>query len=126
MIWGPLADRLGRRPIFLACLLILALSCVGLALTPTNAYWLLIVLRCLQAGGSASTIAVGETFMRLPSCTSSYCVIPGAGIIADVAARHERGGFYGVYNIGPMVSGLRLPHLIVTTHDASSGRVLGP
>ncbi|KAK7695413.1 hypothetical protein QCA50_000049 [Cerrena zonata] len=84
MIWGPLADRWGRRLIFLACLLILALSCVGLALTPTTEYWLLIFLRCIQAGGSASTIAVG------------------AGIIADVAARHERGGFYGVYNVGPM------------------------
>jgi MFS family permease len=59
MFWGTIADKVGRRPIFLACLLTLCLSCVGLAMTPTNAYWLLVLLRCLQAGGSASTIALG-------------------------------------------------------------------
>ncbi|CAL1700544.1 unnamed protein product [Somion occarium] len=84
MIWGPLADRWGRRLIFLACLFILALSCVGVALTPTDAYWLLLVMRCIQAAGSASTIAVG------------------AGVIADVAAQHERGGYYGFYSLGAM------------------------
>jgi len=70
---------------FLACMLVLSLSCVGLALVPTNAYWLLMVLRCVQAAGSASTIALG------------------AGVIGDVAAPHERGGFFGLWNIGPMV-----------------------
>ncbi|EMD41894.1 hypothetical protein CERSUDRAFT_102285 [Gelatoporia subvermispora B] len=85
MFWGTMADRWGRRPMFLACMLVLAVSCVGLALVPTNAYWLLMVLRCLQAAGSASTIALG------------------AGVIGDVAAPHERGGFFGVWNIGPMV-----------------------
>jgi MFS family permease len=59
MIWGTLADRLGRRPIFLACLLVLSLSCVGLALTPTSDYWLLMLLRCVQSFGSASTVALG-------------------------------------------------------------------
>ncbi|OCH87253.1 MFS general substrate transporter, partial [Obba rivulosa] len=85
MLWGTLADRLGRRPIFLACLLVLALSCVGLALVPTNAYWALLVLRCMQAAGSASTIALG------------------AGVVGDVAAPHERGTYFGLWNIGPMV-----------------------
>ncbi|CAL1705635.1 unnamed protein product [Somion occarium] len=84
MIWGPLADRWGRRLIFLACLFVLTLSCVGVALTPTNAYWLLMLLRCVQAMGSASTIALG------------------AGVIADIAAQSERAGFYGIYSIGPM------------------------
>ena len=65
MFWGTIADKVGRRPIFLACLLTLCLSCVGLALTPTNAYWLLVFLRCLQAAGSASTIALGVHNPRL-------------------------------------------------------------
>lgn len=60
MFWGPVADRWGRRPSFLACLLILALSCVGLALVPTSSYWLLMLLRSIQAAGSASTIALGN------------------------------------------------------------------
>ncbi|EED79113.1 predicted protein [Postia placenta Mad-698-R] len=61
MFWGTFADRWGRRPMFLACILVLSLSCVGLALTPTDAYWLLMVLRCAQAAGSASTVALGRT-----------------------------------------------------------------
>ncbi|OCH86051.1 MFS general substrate transporter [Obba rivulosa] len=85
MFWGTLADRWGRRPMFLACMLVLALSCVGLALVPTDDYWLLMVLRCIQAAGSASTIALG------------------AGVIGDIAAPHERGNFFGLWNIGPMV-----------------------
>ena len=85
MIWGTMADRWGRRPMFMACMLVLALACVGLALVPTDAYWLLMVLRCLQAAGSASTIALG------------------AGVIADIATRSERGGFFGLYSLGPMV-----------------------
>lgn len=85
MIWGPLADRRGRRPVYVACLLTLALSCVGLALVPTSAYWLLMLLRCFQAAGSASTIALG------------------AGVIGDISTRQERAGFFGVFTVGPMI-----------------------
>ncbi|TFK56677.1 MFS general substrate transporter [Heliocybe sulcata] len=85
MVWGTIADRIGRRPIFVACLFILSLSCVGLALVPTNAYWLLVLLRAVQAAGSASTIALG------------------AGVVGDIATPAERGGFFGLYNVGPMV-----------------------
>ncbi|KAG7452354.1 MFS general substrate transporter [Guyanagaster necrorhizus] len=84
MLFGTMADQVGRRPMFAACLLILSLSCIGLALVPTSAYWLLVVLRCVQAAGSASTIALG------------------VGTIGDIAAPAERGGFYGLYNLGPM------------------------
>lgn len=70
MLWGPVSDHVGRRPISAVCLLILTLSCIGLALVPTSDYWLLMVLRCLQATGSASTIAIGKNFsngLYLPS-----------------------------------------------------------
>ncbi|KAH9858031.1 MFS general substrate transporter [Lenzites betulinus] len=85
MFWGTLSDRWGRRPMFIGCMIVLSLACVGLALVPTNAYWLLMVLRCIQAAGSASTVALG------------------AGVIADIAAPAERGGYFGVWGIGPMV-----------------------
>jgi len=84
MVWGTLSDRWGRRPIMFACLAILSLSCVGLALVPTSAYWLLVLLRCVQAAGSASPVALG------------------AGIIADIATPAERGGFFGLFGVGPL------------------------
>ena len=65
MFWGTISDYFGRRPITAACLLILSLSCIGLALVPTSAYWLLMVLRCLQAAGSASTIPIGNIYLFL-------------------------------------------------------------
>ncbi|KAJ7211081.1 MFS general substrate transporter [Mycena rebaudengoi] len=85
MFWGTLADSWGRRPMFVGCLALLSLSCIGLALVPTNDYWLLLLLRCFQSAGSASTIALG------------------AGVIGDISTPAERGGFFGVYNIGPLV-----------------------
>ncbi|KAL2811615.1 major facilitator superfamily domain-containing protein [Aspergillus granulosus] len=86
MLWGPLADRWGRRPLYLVCLSILTASCIGLALCPPSAYWLLLLLRALQAGGCASTIALG------------------AGVIGDIAVAEERGGFFGMFNLGPMLA----------------------
>ncbi|KAF5343027.1 hypothetical protein D9758_011113 [Tetrapyrgos nigripes] len=85
MFFGALADYVGRRLIYASCLAILSLSCVGLALCPTDAYWLLMVLRCVQATGSTSTIALG------------------AGVIGDIAEPFERGGFIGTYGVGPLV-----------------------
>ncbi|KAF8898987.1 MFS general substrate transporter [Infundibulicybe gibba] len=85
MVWGTLSDYWGRRPALSGCLLVLSLSCVGLALVPTSDYWLLMLLRCLQAAGSASTIAIG------------------AGVIGDISTPAERGGFFGIYSLGPMI-----------------------
>ena len=85
MVWGTLSDNVGRRPITMACLIVLSLSCIGLALVPTSAYWLLMILRCMQAAGSASTIAIG------------------AGIISDISTSEERGGFFGFSALGPLV-----------------------
>jgi multidrug resistance protein len=86
MLWGPLSDRWGRRPLFLVCLAILTSASIGLALCPTSAYWLLLLLRIIQAGGCASTIALG------------------AGVIGDIATNEERGGYFGMFNLGPMLA----------------------
>ncbi|KAF9550043.1 MFS general substrate transporter [Agrocybe pediades] len=83
MIWGPMSDHIGRRPVYAMCLLILAVSCVGLALVPTSNYGLLLGLRCIQACGSAATVAIG------------------AGVIGDISTRAERGGFFGFFTLGP-------------------------
>jgi len=108
MFWGPMSDHIGRRPTTAACLALLAASCIGLALVPTDAYWLLMVLRCFQAAGSASTIAIGEQarmFSRMPWLTVVILVYysTGAGVIGDISSREERGGFFGLFTLGPMV-----------------------
>ncbi|KAH6393347.1 hypothetical protein HBI60_146610 [Parastagonospora nodorum] len=86
MLWGPISDRHGRRLVYLVCLSILVLSSIGMALCPTDQFWLLLFLRCFQSGGSASTIALG------------------AGVIGDISTSRERGGYFGMFNLGPMLA----------------------
>lgn len=86
MAWGPISDRHGRRLVYLVCLSILILSSIGMALCPTDQFWLLLFLRCFQSGGSASTIALG------------------AGVIGDISTSSERGGYFGMFNLGPMLA----------------------
>lgn len=100
MAWGPISDQFGRRPTFLICLLILILSCVGLALMPTSAFWLLLLLRSVQAAGGASTIALGKDIMIF-LISADYSI--GAGVIGDVFERAERGTYFAMFNLGPMV-----------------------
>ena len=102
MFWGSISDYVGRRPITASCLLVLSLSCIGLALVPTSAYWLLMILRCLQAAGSASTIAIGNIHLFLTLFLFSIFV--GAGVVGDISTRAERGSFYGLFMLGPLVS----------------------
>ncbi|EJT99613.1 MFS general substrate transporter [Dacryopinax primogenitus] len=71
MVWGSLADWH---------------NCVGLALTPTSDYWLLVLLRCLQAAGSASSVAIS------------------IGTIMDIAEPSERGTMVAMASIGTLVT----------------------
>lgn len=56
-LWGPLADRTGRRPMFLLAILTYTISCIGLALAPS--YPVLLVMRLMQSFGASPTIAIG-------------------------------------------------------------------
>ncbi|ORY29520.1 major facilitator superfamily domain-containing protein [Naematelia encephala] len=95
-IWGSAADAYGRRPIYIICLLIYLLSCVGTALCPTSDYWLLMLMRILQATGGSSVIAIGT------------------GVIADISIPQERGKYIGIFNLqatlgpalGPLLGGI--------------------
>ena len=77
-----LADTFGRRPVILASLIIFCASCI--ALSQTNVYWLLALLRCIQAAGIAPVISISS------------------GVAGDVCTRATRGGMVGA------VSGLQL------------------
>lgn len=92
-IWGALSDTRGRRITYCCTLAIFLGACIGLA--ETRSYAQLLVLRCLQSTGSASTIALG------------------AGVIGDITKREERGGYMGLFQggllmpvaIGPVIGG---------------------
>lgn len=88
---------------FIGCMVVLCGACIGLAVIPTDAYWLLMVLRCLQAAGSASTIALGRSLGDRRQEHVADMAYTGAGVIADIAAPAERGSYFGIWNIGPMV-----------------------
>lgn len=92
-LWGPVSDVKGRRVAYAGTFLVFLGACVGLALAPS--YAALVVLRCLQSTGSASTIAIG------------------AGVAGDISTREDRGGLMGVFQagllapvaVGPVIGG---------------------
>ncbi|KAG2183022.1 hypothetical protein INT44_006003, partial [Umbelopsis vinacea] len=92
--WGTIADSWGRRPVYLATLLIYIGGCIGVALTPN--YGGLLALRMVQAFGSSSVVAIG------------------AGTIGDICTPSERAGYMGIFSatamlgpvIGPVVGGV--------------------
>lgn len=57
IIWGSLADGLGRRPIYMASFGVYIVANIALSFSPN--YAVLLVFRGLQAVGSASTVSIG-------------------------------------------------------------------
>ncbi|KAF2017871.1 MFS general substrate transporter [Aaosphaeria arxii CBS 175.79] len=92
-LWGPISDVKGRRVAYTCTFLVFLGACIALAETKNLAT--LIVFRCLQSTGSASTIAIGS------------------GVIGDITTRDERGGYMGIFQagllapvaIGPIIGG---------------------
>ncbi|WWD16739.1 hypothetical protein CI109_101170 [Kwoniella shandongensis] len=83
-IFGSMSDSFGRRPLYIGTLIIYLGANIGLALTPTDAYWLLIVLRALQASGGSAVISIGY------------------GCVTDVAEPRERGKYASYFQLGAM------------------------
>lgn len=82
-LWGPVSDVRGRRTAYCCTFVVFIGACIGLY--QTENYATLLVLRCLQSTGSASTIAIGS------------------GVIGDITTRAERGGFMGIFQAGLLV-----------------------
>lgn len=91
--WSPMADKFGRRPIYIICILVYIGACVGLALA--NSYGMLLGMRALQASGMATTVALGS------------------GVVGDMTLRKDRGSFMGIFTgitlvggaVGPLIGG---------------------
>lgn len=81
--WGPVSDVKGRRIAYCCTFVVFLGACIGLA--ETKNYATLVILRCLQSTGSASTIAIGS------------------GVVGDITTRAERGGYMGIFQAGILV-----------------------
>jgi multidrug resistance protein len=81
-LFAAVSDSVGRRPTYIVCFVVYVAANIGLALTDT--FWLLMLLRAIQATGNSATVALG------------------AGVIADIASPHERGGYLGIFGVGPL------------------------
>jgi multidrug resistance protein len=82
-LWGPISDVKGRRAAYCCTFVVFFCACIGLA--EAKNYATLVVLRCLQSTGSASTIAIGS------------------GVIGDITTRANRGGLMGIFQAGLLV-----------------------
>jgi MFS family permease len=82
-LWGAFSDLRGRRVAYICTFVVFLGACIGLA--ETRHFDQLLILRCLQSTGSASTVAIG------------------AGVIGDITTREERGGYMGVFQAGILV-----------------------
>lgn len=67
LLWGPLSDRLGRKPVLLAGLSMFALGCVGMLFVDNAA--LLLTLRFIQAIGICAAAVTWQALVidRYPS-----------------------------------------------------------
>ncbi|KAL9116965.1 MAG: hypothetical protein Q9187_006503 [Circinaria calcarea] len=83
-IVGDLADKVGRRPVYIVTFLIYVAANLGLAVQ--RSYPALLVLRMVQSAGSSGTISIAY------------------GVVADIASPAERGSYVGAVLCGPNVA----------------------
>ncbi|KAL9005297.1 MAG: hypothetical protein Q9188_001923 [Gyalolechia gomerana] len=110
---GDLADRTGRRPLYLVTLVVYFSANIGLALQ--NSYPALFVLRMIQSAGSSGTLQASSIGKRKELSFSGKGTITLAyGVIADIAPSAERGSYVGVLmgftntapSLGPVLGGI--------------------
>ncbi|KAF5617222.1 multidrug transporter [Fusarium tjaetaba] len=77
-LWGPISDVKGRRVAYSLTFIVFLGACIGLV--EAKNYATMVVLRCVQSTGSASTIAIGS------------------GVIGDITTRDNRA-------VGPIIGG---------------------
>ncbi|KAF6828854.1 MFS multidrug transporter [Colletotrichum plurivorum] len=93
LLWGPMSDTLGRRPVYIASFAVYIAANIALSFSPN--YPVLLIFRGVQAAGSASTVSIGN------------------GVIQDISPTSERGAFISFYQairnfstaIGPVLGG---------------------
>ncbi|KAJ2855559.1 hypothetical protein GGI22_004094, partial [Coemansia erecta] len=84
LIWSNLADRYGRKPIYMVSMLIFTGGSIGCALSKSLVT--LIILRIVQAAGASSVQG------------------SGAGTVSDIYPREKRGTALGFYYLGTQLA----------------------
>jgi multidrug resistance protein len=83
MMIAGFSEGAGKRPAYIICFTIYIAATLGLALQ--NNYAALLVLRCLQSGGSSGTVALAN------------------GMVADMVTSSERGAYIAFASLGGML-----------------------
>ncbi|KAI9292828.1 MFS general substrate transporter [Neoconidiobolus thromboides FSU 785] len=83
LFWGGIADRYGRKGVFLVSQTIFTLGSIGCALS--NSIGLLIAIRVIQGIGASAPI------------------VTGIGAIADIFPKEERGSAMSMFFISPLI-----------------------
>lgn len=99
MFIGGFADTAGRRPAYVICFVVYIAANIGVALCQNYAE--LLVLRCIQSAGSASTVALCQA------------------VVADTITSAERGQYIGITvlpivlapSLGPVLGGILAQYL---------------
>ncbi|PVY56163.1 MULTISPECIES: multidrug effflux MFS transporter [unclassified Simplicispira] len=89
LVWGPLADRFGRRPVLLAGLFIYVLASLGSALAPSMA--LLIAWRTAQGAAMGAVVMCARAIVRdlytpLAGARAMSKALTGLGLVACLCA----------------------------------------
>lgn len=86
-----MADRSGRRPLYVYCYIVFTAANIGLALQ--DSYPALLVLRMVQAAGSSGTVALAN------------------GVVGDIITSSERGSYIAFASLGSMLGPMIAPIL---------------
>ena len=89
LLWGPLSDRLGRRPVLLMGLALYTLASVGAVLAPTMEH--LVAWRTLQGAAMGAAVMCARAIVRdlyspLAGARAMSKALTGLGIIACLCA----------------------------------------
>ncbi len=137
LIVGPISDRFGRRPVFLAGITLYIVASLGCAFATTIEQ--LILGRVIQAAGGCTGIVVARAIVRdlydrdkaasligyiTMAMALAPMIAPTIGGFLDEWAGW-RSGFYLVGGLGLVVLALALAQLHETHHDRVTGQSVG-
>ena len=90
-------ESVGRRPVLIGTLFVFSGASIGLAFS--RRFFVHLILRVVQAGGSAALTSIGEPWSRRLSLFMLTLVL-GAAIIGDISTAKERGHLMGILGAG--------------------------